>query len=201
METEEIVFDDRIRLPFTFDYRRMMEEVDSLATKDFTYYNVLPLRAPAHVVDNSLPFPPPSDNYADGSWTDWMNTEDLETSPYLKEVVDFFAEHTKVTLVRLLRLAPNCTVEEHVDPTLGLEVKESVIRLTVPITVQSDVKFYLNSQEVLMEAGECWYLRLTDPHKVVNSGSKERINLTIDMQPNDWIRAAIEQSMVKQEIR
>ena len=44
-----------------------------------------------------------------------------------------------------------------------------------------------------MKPGECWYLRLTDPHKINNPGAVERINLTIDMVPNEWVFNLIEQ--------
>ena len=185
---------DRIKLPFTFDPAKLMEEIKAMQSGQFEYYNVIPLRAPAHEVDRSLPFPPPASDYADGSWTDWMDTPQLNMSPYFQSVINTFKEHTKVTLVRLLRLAPNSTVKEHTDPTLGLEVERSVIRLTIPILNNNDVVFFLNGTPVPMDPGECWYLRLTDPHKVVNAGTEERINLTIDMIPNEWIRKIISDS-------
>ncbi|MFK7748951.1 MAG: aspartyl/asparaginyl beta-hydroxylase domain-containing protein, partial [Kordia sp.] len=107
-----------------------------------------------------------------------------------------FKANTKVTLVRLLRLAPNSVVQQHTDPTLGLEIHSSVIRLTIPILNKEGVQFFLNDSEVPMQPGECWYLRLTDPHRVLNNGSDERVNLTIDMIPNDWIRGIIKESDV-----
>ncbi len=188
---------DRIKLPFTFDIHKMLAEFEALQFGNFEYYNAIPLRAPAHEVDSSLPFPPPAVDYADGSWTDWMDTPALDTSPYFKSVINTFKEHTKVTLVRLLRLAPDSIVKEHTDPTLGLEIERSVIRLTIPILNNNDVVFFLNGTPVVMEPGECWYLRLTDPHKVVNAGNEQRINLTIDMIPNEWIRKIIASSELK----
>ncbi|QHI35926.1 L-proline cis-3-hydroxylase 2 [Kordia antarctica] len=185
---------DRIKLPFTFDADKMLAEFEALKLKNFEYYNVIPLRAPAHTVDSSIPMPPPAADYADGSWCDWLDTEHLETSLYLKSVVDTFKENTKVTLVRLLRLAPNSVVQQHTDPTLGLEIHSSVIRLTIPILNKKGVQFFLNDTEVPMQPGECWYLRLTDPHRVLNNGATERVNLTIDMIPNDWIRSVIMES-------
>ncbi|PTX62749.1 aspartyl/asparaginyl beta-hydroxylase [Kordia periserrulae] len=185
---------DRVKLPFTFDAEKMLAEFEALKLQQFEYYNVIPLRAPAHTVDTSLPFPPPADDYADGSWCDWMDTDYLKSSPYLNEVIDTFKAKTKVTLVRLLRLAPNSVVQQHTDPTLGLEVHKSVIRLTVPILNKEGIQFFLNDTEVPMQPGECWYLRLTDPHRVINNGNTERVNLTIDMIPNDWIREIIKES-------
>jgi hypothetical protein len=185
---------DRVKLPFVFDVDKMREEYEKMNFGMFIYYSVIPLRAPAHLVDTSLPFPPPADDYADGSWTDWMDTPELVQSPYLTSVIDTFRKHTKVTLVRLLRLEQGAEVKEHTDPTLGLEEKKSVIRLTIPIISNEEVTFYLNGTPVPMQEGECWYLRLTDPHKITNDGDGERVNLTIDMIPNEWVRGIIEDS-------
>lgn len=185
---------DRVKLPFNFNAQRMHDEYFKLQLKDFEYYNVIQLRAPAHLVDTSLPFPPPADDYADGSWTDWLDTDNLNSSPYLKSIIDSFKEITTVTLVRLLRLAPKSEVKEHTDPTLGLEVEKSVIRLTIPIYNNKETTFYLNSTPIDMQPGECWYLKLTDPHQVVNSGDTERVNLTIDMIPNEDLRTLIKES-------
>lgn len=184
---KEIQFKDKIRLPFTFDVQKMLIEVDKLKEKHYEYYKVIQLRAPAHMVDTSLPFPPPAIDYADGSWTEWLNTEDLENSPYLKSIVDTFREYTTVNLVRLLFLAPNSTVKEHTDPTLALEEEKSMIRLTIPIDNNDGVSFYLNNKIVPMKVGECWYLKLSDPHRVINNGNTDRVNLTIDIIPNKKI--------------
>ncbi|MEO1260751.1 MAG: aspartyl/asparaginyl beta-hydroxylase domain-containing protein [Bacteroidota bacterium] len=182
---------DRIKLPLTFDVAKMQEELNNLNFNTFIYYDVMPLRAPAHQVDPSLPAPPPADDYADGSWTDWMDTKALKQSPYLMSVVDYFRQHTKVTLVRLLRLEAGAFVKEHTDPTLGLHIEKSVVRLTIPIQTNDGVIFYLNREPVPMQPGECWYLRLTDPHAINNAGATERVNLTIDMIPNEWVRSMI----------
>lgn len=186
---------DRIKLPFMFDVEKMKAEIQKMDLTDFVYYNSLPLRGPAHIIDPSIPFPPPADDYADGSWTDWLDTAELKSSPYFNSVIDTFKQHTKVTLVRLLRLAAGSVVKEHTDPTLGLHIEKSVIRLTIPIVTNDEVVFYLNNTPVPMKPGECWYLRLTDPHKITNSSSTERINLTIDMIPNEWVRSLINDSL------
>lgn len=182
---------DRVRLPLTFDANRMLNDIEALQLRDFIYYQALPLRSPAHLVDFSLPAPPMPDDYADGTWTDWMDTRALKDSPYLSEVVDTFKQHTRVTLVRLLRLAPYSVVKEHTDPTLGIQIEKSVVRLTIPILVPDEVTFYLNRSPVPMQPGECWYLRLTDIHSITNNGPNERINMTIDMEPNDWVKGLI----------
>lgn len=182
---------DRIQLPLSFDAARMQEEIRELDLRAFTEYDVLPLRSPAHLVDPSIAPPPPAADYADGSWTEWLDTEPLKESGYLSSVVDTFRAHSDVTLVRLIRLAPGGVVDEHCDPTLGLHVPKSVIRLTIPVVSNDAVEFFLNDTPVPMQPGECWYLRLTDPHRVVNAGATERINMTIDVVPNEWLRRLV----------
>jgi hypothetical protein len=171
----------------------MQGEIERLRLGSFREYSVVPLRSPAHLVDTSLPPPPPADNYADGSWTEWLDTPLLASSPYLASVVDTFRPRAEVTLVRLLRLAPEAMIEEHTDPTLGLHIEESVVRLTIPVTASSTSVFFLNDEAVPMAAGECWYLRLSDPHRVINPGEAERINLSIDLRPNDWLYSTLEE--------
>jgi len=182
---------DRLQLSLSFDAAKMQEDIRALNLGAFVEYNVLPLRAPAHLVDPSVAPPPSADDYADGSWTDWLDTPALRASSYLSSVVDTFRTHSNVTLVRLIRLAPGGMVDEHTDPTLGLQVPKSVIRLTIPVLTNDAVEFFLNGSPVPMKPGECWYLRLTDPHRVINSGATERINMTIDIVPNEWVRSLL----------
>lgn len=184
---------DRIKLPLFFNVEKMSAEINAMNLTDFIYYNVIPLRSPAHILDPNLPIPPPPDSgdYADGSWTQWSDTTALKESPYLSSVIDTFRQQTQVTLVRLLRLEPGAIVKEHTDPTLGLEQNNSVIRLTIPIQSDKSVKFYLNNTLVPMKQGECWYMRLSDPHSIIHQGSEERINMSIDIVPNQWTKSLI----------
>lgn len=195
MEIEPLSKLDRLKLPLFFDLQRMQQDVNALDLGEFIEYSVIPLRSPAHLVDTSLPFPPPAEDYADGTWTDWLDTEVMYKTPYLKEVVDSFRQHCTVNLVRLLRLEAGSTVKEHTDPTLGVQIERSMIRLTIPIFSSPEVTFFLNQQEVPMKEGECWYLRLTDPHSITHKGTQERINLTIDVIPNDWVINLLQEAL------
>ena len=111
----------------------------------------------------------------------------MEYCPYLSSIVYFFALNATVNLVRLLRLAPGAVVQEHTNPTLGLHIEKSLIRLTIQIMANDQVEFYLNNTLVPMKVGEGWYLNLTNPHRVLYNRIKERINLTIDVVPNQCI--------------
>jgi hypothetical protein len=42
-----------------------------------------------------------------------------------------------------------------------------------------------------MAPGECWYLRLSDPHRVANRGETDRVHLLIDCRVNDWLRMQV----------
>jgi hypothetical protein len=192
-EHDKQKFSDRVKLPFMFDAEKMLDEIKAMNLTDFIYYNVLPLRSPAHMVDPSLPMPKPpeSGDYADGSWTQWLDTSALRASPYLSFVVETFRKLSQVTLVRLLRLEPGAVVKQHTDPTLGLEQQQSVIRLTIPIQSDENVQFYLNKKLVPMKHGECWYMRLSDPHSITHNGDIERINMSIDVVPNESIKSLI----------
>ena len=68
---------DRIKLPFTFDADKMLAEFEALKLNNFEYYNVIPLRAPAHTLDTSLPMPPHAHADADGYSCDWLNLKYL----------------------------------------------------------------------------------------------------------------------------
>ena len=187
----DISSDDRIQLQLFFDAAKIQAEIQALKLREFIEYDVMPLRSPAYLVDPSIARPPPADDYADGSWTEWLDTPALNASPYLSSVVDSFRAHTEVTLVRLLRLEAGAVVKQHSDPTLGLQAEKSVIRLTIPIQSDDTVEFFLNDVVVPMKPGECWYLRLSDPHRIINAGAVERINMTIDMIPNEWVKSLL----------
>lgn len=182
---------DAIKLPFEFDIEKIITEVEAMNLTPFIYYDVLPLRSPAHLVDSTIPFPPPAKDYADGSWCEWLNTKELENAAYLTSIVKMFQEKTNVSLVRVLRLEKGSVVKEHTDPTLGLQIEKSVIRLTIPVIKDEGADFFLNNKIVPMKPGECWYMRLTDRHRIINKSDRDRINITIDMIPNSWVRNLI----------
>jgi hypothetical protein len=48
---------------------------------------------------------------------------------------------------------------------------------------------------VILEAGSCWYLRLSDPHRVANRGETDRVHLVIDAAVNDWVASLFAAAM------
>jgi hypothetical protein len=48
-----------------------------------------------------------------------------------------------------------------------------------------------------MAPGSAWYLRLADPHRVVNRGTSDRVHLVIDAVVNDWMLRLLDQAMTE----
>jgi aspartyl/asparaginyl beta-hydroxylase (cupin superfamily) len=89
--------------------------------------------------------------------------------------------------VRLLRLKAGSRIKEHTDLNLGYEDGE--IRLHIPIHTNPGVEFYLSGRRIILAEGECWYVNTSLPHRVANTGERDRIHLVIDCVVNDWVRA------------
>jgi hypothetical protein len=85
-----------------------------------------------------------------------------------------------------MRLTVGSVIKEHNDFELSFE--EGTVRIHVPVVTNPDVEFYLNRRRVVLEAGSSWYLRLSDPHSVVNRGAADRVHMVIDAEVNDWVR-------------
>lgn len=163
---------DRVKLPFHYDAALMRSEYDAMGLHPFIYYSSIMLRLPHE-----------------------RRPEDPPTSyPYIMSIIEDFNLHTHVSLGRILRLEPGAEVREHCDPMLGLEIPDSVVRLTIPIFGGDGVTFYLNDRPVPMKPGECWYMKLSDQHRILHGGTEERVNLTLDVKPNDWVRDLIQKS-------
>src|SRR5262245_6434041 len=84
-----------------------------------------------------------------------------------------------------MRLSPESVMKEDTDVSLRFE--ERLARVHVPMLTNPDVEFHLNGTRVVMAAGSCWYLRLSDPHRVANRGKSDRVHLVIDLKVNGWI--------------
>jgi hypothetical protein len=183
---------DRLPLPFRFDPDLLLRDLQGLASvgwiEHFVKQNydgdwsVIPLRAQAgarHPVMMISPNP---------TATAFEDTPMLHGCPYFREVLAAFA--CPLNAVRLMRLTPGSVIKEHTD--LELSVEEGTARIHIPVTTNADVEFYLNRSRVVMAAGSAWYLRLSDPHSVINKGDTDRVHMVIDATANDWLRAVLE---------
>lgn len=178
---------DRLRLPLRFDSARLAADLARLAATPWTSHvvkqnydgdwAVIPLRAIAgerHPL-RMIYADPACDTFEDTPW--------LAACPYFREVMDAF--HCPLRNVRLMRLAAGSVIKEHADPALSFE--EGTVRLHIPVLTHDGVEFLLNRRRVVLEAGSCWYLRLSDPHSIANRGPTDRVHLVIDASRNDWL--------------
>jgi hypothetical protein len=182
---------DRICLPFAFDAQMLGSDLARISREAWVRHfvrdnysgewSILPLRCRADAMHPSATINPRVDAM------EFVDTPFLEMSPAFRKVLARL-ECPKLS-VRLMRLTPGSEIKEHCDPDLAAE--HGLARLHVPITTSPDVDFYLNGTTVAMAAGSCWYLRLSDPHRVVNRGAIDRVHLVIDVVVNEWLGARL----------
>ena len=183
-------FPDRLRLPLVFDRDLLAADLRRLQAtpwiRHFVTQNyqgdwsVIALRGPAGARH------PIQMIYSDPTVTAFEDTPMLAACRYFRSVLDSF--DCPLQTVRLMRLTPGSIIREHTDHDLSFE--QGSIRLHIPITTNDGVVFELNRRRVILEAGSCWYLRLSDPHSVANQGDADRVHLVIDASVNEWVEAA-----------
>lgn len=107
------------------------------------------------------------------------------------DLLDSFSTH--VRSARLLRLGAGARIHEHCDPDLGQP--DGDLRLHVPLLSPAGVEFLVDGLQVPMQAGECWFIDLSRPHRVDNPGPGERIHLVLDCAPNPWLLDLLERGL------
>lgn len=182
---------DRLRLPLAFDPTRMAAEVAQIDAADWIEHfvrdnyeggwSILPLRCTAGATH------PVMMAVSDPSATVFEDTPWLARAPYFRAVLGAFA--CPLQSVRLMKLDPGSRIKPHADHDLDAALGQA--RLHVPVTANPDVDFRLNGTRVEMQAGECWYLRLSDTHAIDNRGSTSRVHLVIDCTVDAWLAALL----------
>lgn len=182
---------DAVRLPFTFDAERMRSDLaiaegigwtDHFVKRNYEgSWSAIALRGPAYATH------PIQAIYSDPTCTEFIDTPVLAACAYFREVLAAFA--CPLQSVRLMRLAPGSVILEHRDHEL--DVESGFARLHVPVATNPGVTFTLNQRAVRMLEGECWYLRLSDPHAVRNDGSASRVHLVIDAIADEWLMSLL----------
>jgi hypothetical protein len=183
-----MVLPDRIRLPLSFDPAGLERDLKALASeswiKHFVQQNydgdwsVLPLRSAAGKSHPIMMI------YPDPVATAFADTTAMALCPHIRAAVAAFA--SEVQYARLMRLTPGSRIKEHRDHDLDAEA--GIARVHIPITTNPGVTFELNRVPVAMKPGSAWYLRLSDPHRVANDGTSDRVHLVLDLVVNDWLR-------------
>ena len=190
----EMRYPDRLRLPFAFDRDLLAADLERLHESQWISHfvtqnyhgdwSVIPLRGPAgarHAVQMI---------YSDPAATAFADTPMLAACPYFRAVIATFA--CPLQAVRLMRLTPGSVIKDHTDNDLCFE--QGSVRIHIPVITNDGVVFELNRRRVMLEAGSCWYLRLSDPHSVANRGTSDRVHLVIDAAVNDWVAALFERA-------
>ena len=113
----------------------------------------------------------------------FTDTPLLDRCPHVRAVLAQFA--CEITSVRFLRLGPSSRILEHRDYDLRYATGEA--RLHICVQTNERVRFVLDSREVIVAEGECWYLDVCRPHSVENLGDKPRIHLVVDCVVDDWL--------------
>ena len=182
---------DRFKLPLTFDAQRMQEDLGRLQSSDWIEHfvkqnydgdwSVIPLRGPATATHPVMMI------YSDPTCTEFVETPFLKDLSYLTRVLQTFRCPLQAT--RLMKLSAGSRIKKHTD--LDLAVENGTARLHIPIQTNHAVDFRLNGTRVVLNEGECWYLRLSDPHSVENRGKSDRVHLVIDVTVNKWLEGLL----------
>lgn len=176
----------QVRLPFAFEPAPLAADLERIGPDEWIEHrfrdnydggwDIVPLRAAAGETHKLRLI------HADPAATDFADTAWLGRLPAFRAALDRF--QCRLRSVRLMRLTAGSTIREHVD---DLDAEAGNLRLHVPVTTNPDVEFRLGGQRVEMAPGSIWYLRLSDPHKVVNRGGTDRVHLVLDATLNDWL--------------
>jgi mannose-6-phosphate isomerase-like protein (cupin superfamily) len=146
-------------------------------------WDVLPLRcASEHLNGHGI-----LQSFAIYPTDDWSHLPQLEQSPALLRFVSDLPYQVKS--VRLMRLHPGAEIKPHRDHGLSLEHGEA--RLHLPLQTNDLLKFFVNEQQVPMQAGELWYINADQVHQAENKGAESRINLVLDCVVNAELKEQI----------
>jgi hypothetical protein len=176
---------DRLRLPLTFEATALAAEALALDEDLWEpHFNESYYAGDWSGIALRRTVGAPVELYPDPTRDEWEDTPALDACPAIRAALATFA--CPLQTVRLLRLGPGSTIEEHRDHALG--VAHGEVRLHIPLVTADDVTFWLDGRPVPMRAGECWYLDLTEVHRVHNDGQHPRVHLVIDCRVNAWLQ-------------
>jgi hypothetical protein len=185
---------DRLLLPLAFDPEPLRRDLDGLAREGWIAHfvkqnfegdwSVLPLRGTAGATH------PVMQIYSDPSATAFEDTPLMARCPAIRAALESL--QCELQAVRLMRLTPGSVIKEHSDG--DLDADSVAARLHVAIATNPDVTFEVNRKPVALAPGALWYLRLSDPHRVANRGTTDRVHLVIDAVMNDWLRGLLERA-------
>ncbi|MHA7058774.1 aspartyl/asparaginyl beta-hydroxylase domain-containing protein [Aquimarina sp. M1] len=173
-----------LKLPFILSEKRLLEDLEVCKSYSFTlHYNASNYTGEWKSIALRSLDGDPNQIFALASGSEeFQNTSLLDSCRCFKEIIDSF--RCEKESIRLLNLSPNSKIKEHTDHHLGYE--DGTFRIHIPLMTNPDVCFYINSTNVEMQVGECWYGNFNLPHTVENNGTEDRIHLVMDCIRNEW---------------
>lgn len=178
---------DRVKLQLNFDVEKMKCDVRLLDSIEWVSHfvkqnylgdwSIIPLRGPAHATHPILM------SHSNPGCNEFTDTPYLQNLNYIPKVLNTFM--CPLLSVRLMKLTAGSEIKRHIDYDLSVEM--GTVRLHIPIITHNKVTFWVNDKVVPCNAGECWYLRLTDPHYVTNESDIDRVHLVLDVTVNAWL--------------
>lgn len=174
----------RVRLPLRFDASALAADVAALPGSAWLpHFNTAIYSGDWTGVALRRPAGGHSPLYADPTASQFEDAPLLASCPAIGASLEVF--RCPLTTVRLLRLGPGAAVGEHRDHLLRAEDGEA--RLHIPVVSNTGVEFVVGGTPVAMDAGECWYLDFTLPHRVANRGATPRVHLVVDCRVDAWL--------------
>lgn len=158
-----------VRLPFTFDHRRLAEEIGQFGEEEWRAH-------PQGFKGNSSLVLVSTDGEENDYYHGPMKpTSRLQRTPLIRQVMGSF--NTVIGRSRLMRLEPGASVAEHSDVNYFWR---NHLRIHVPILTDPAVAFHCGPEQVHMGSGESWTFDNWRMHRVENRSDKTRIHLVID---------------------
>lgn len=81
---------------------------------------------------------------------------------------------------------------DRAPPPPQVQARIAAIEAMAPVLDSADLAHW-ETEGVTMAAGETWYLRLSDPHRVDNLGDSPRVHLVIDADLSPWLIGQLDQ--------
>lgn len=173
-----------ILLPWTFDSAALLAEITAF-TKEAFMESPSSYTAPGKIWALNL-VEPPANLYQSQGEFNMVPTPELDRSPNLKAVLAHF--QAPCLLYRVHLVNPDGYIQTHRDA--GRSFAQGVVRIHVPVITDPEFYFFYEdqgqSERVIMQPGECWYLNVHEAHRLEHKGTQDRIHLVLDFKVNAW---------------
>ncbi len=108
----------------------------------------------------------------------FQDTYVMQSTPYIKEIIEKFAVDKKILKVRLMKLQAHSKIPMHIDKFDG---KHNVIRYHLPIITNPDVIMIVNNKQYYLQPGQIYIIDVSQAHAVENNSDQDRVHLVFDL--------------------